>query len=53
MDFGFENIIEFTKNIDKLNLANLVGEGMDEIVEFRIFYIQKIYQKVQQYGFWL
>ena len=53
MDFGFENIIDFTMNIDKLNLADLVGERMDEIVEFQILYIQKIYQKIQQYGFWL
>ena len=33
MDFGFENIIDFAMNIDKLILANLVGE-VDEIVEF-------------------
>ena len=33
MDFGFENIIDFAMNIDKLILANLVRE-VDEIVEF-------------------
>ena len=34
MDFGFENIIDFAMNIDKLILANLVGEVMEEIVEW-------------------
>ena len=37
MDFGFENKMDFAMNIDKLDLANLVGEVMDEIVEFQIF----------------
>ena len=33
MDFGFMNIMNFAMNIDKLVLANLVWEVMDEIVE--------------------
>ena len=36
MDFVFENIMDFAMNIDKLVLANLVGEVMDKIVEFQI-----------------
>ena len=32
--YGF--VMDFAMNIDKLNLANLVGEVMDEIVEFQI-----------------
>ena len=36
--YGFEKIMDFAMNIDKLNLANLVGEVMDEIVEFQIFF---------------
>ena len=34
--YGF--VMDFAMNIDKLNLANLVGEVMDEIVEFQIFF---------------
>ena len=42
MDFGFNIMIDFTMNIDKLNLANLVGEVMDKIMEFQNFlYLQK------------
>ena len=42
MDFGFNIMIDFTLNIDKLNLANLVGEVMDKIMEFQNFlYLQK------------
>ena len=37
MDFGFENIMDFAINIDKLHMANLVGKGMDEIIKFKIF----------------
>ena len=33
MVFGFENIMDFAMDIDKLNLANLVGKVMDEIME--------------------
>ena len=33
MVLGFEKIIDSTMDIDTLNLANLVGEVMDEIVE--------------------
>ena len=32
--YGF--VMDFAMNIDKLNLANLVGEVMDKIVEFQI-----------------
>ena len=32
MVFGFENIMDFTIDIDKLNLANLVGKVMDKIM---------------------
>ena len=52
MNFGVENIIDLAMNIDKLNLATLVGEVMDKIVEFQIFfYLQKIYQKVKSMVF--
>ena len=38
MVFGFENIMDFAMEIDKLNLANLVGEVMmDKIMEYQIF----------------
>ena len=37
MDFDFENIMEFAMDIDKLNLANLVGKVMDKIMEYQIF----------------
>ena len=33
MVFGFENIMDFAMDIDKLNLANLVGKVMDKIME--------------------
>ena len=36
MNFGVENIIDLAMNIDKLNLATLVGEVMDKIVELKI-----------------
>ena len=36
--FGFEIILDFAMDIDnKLNLANLVGKVMDEIMECQIF----------------
>ena len=37
MDFGFEKIMDFTMNIDKHNLATLVGKVKDEIMEYQIF----------------
>ena len=37
MDFGFVKIMDFAMKIDKLDWANLVGEVMDEIVEFFTF----------------
>ena len=33
MDLGFEKIMD----IDKLDMANLVGEVVDKIMEFQIF----------------
>ena len=33
---GFEKIMEFAMEIDKLNLANLVGAVMGEIMEYQI-----------------
>ena len=33
MVFGFQKIMD----INKLNLANLVGKVMDEIMEYKIF----------------
>ena len=42
IDIGHEKIVDFAMNIDKLNLANLVGEVMDKIMEFQNFlYLQK------------
>ena len=32
MAFGFESLMDFAMNNEKLFLANLVGEEMDEIV---------------------
>ena len=53
MDFGFEKIMDFIMNIDKLKLANLVGEVMDKIEEFQFFFtFRKLYQKVKHHGFW-
>ena len=37
MVFGFEKIMDFAMDIDKLNLANLVGKVMDKIMEYQIF----------------
>ena len=34
MGFGFEIIVDFAMDIDKINLANLVGKLMDEIMEY-------------------
>ena len=46
--------MNFAMNIDKLNLANLVGEVMDKIVEFLIFFKSRnLYKKVKLHGFWL
>ena len=39
MVLGFEKIIDSAMDIDKLNLANLVGKVMDEIME----YLPKLY----------
>ena len=33
MVFDFEKIMDFTMNIDKLYLANLVGKGINKIME--------------------
>ena len=35
--FCCEKIMEFAMDIDKLNLANLVGKVMDKIMEYQIF----------------
>ena len=35
MGFGFEIIVDFAMDIDKINLANLVGKLMDEIKVYR------------------
>ena len=37
MDLGFQKIMDFAMNIDKLNLANLVGKVMYKIMEYQIF----------------
>ena len=37
MVLGFEKIIDSAMDIDKLNLANLVGKVMDKIMEYQIF----------------
>ena len=37
MVFGFENIMDFAMDIDKLNLANLVGKVVDMIMEYQMF----------------
>ena len=39
MLFGVEKLIDFAMDITKLNLANLVGKVMDEIME----YLPKLY----------
>ena len=38
MVFAFEKIMEFTMKIDNLDLAYLVVEVMDKILEFQIFF---------------
>ena len=45
MEFAFENIMDFTMNFDMLVLANLLGEMMDEIMEFQIFWPSENYKK--------
>ena len=37
MVFGFEKIMDFAMDIDKLNLANLEEKLMDEIMEYQNF----------------
>ena len=37
MDFGYEKIMDFAIDIDKPNLANLVGKVMDKIIEYQTF----------------
>ena len=38
--------MDFIKNIEKLNLANLVGEVTDNIVDFQIFLtFRKLYNE--------
>ena len=32
------NIMDFAIKIDKLHLANLVGDALDKIMEFQIFF---------------
>ena len=54
MDFGFEIIMGFAMNIDKLDLVNLLGLVMDKIVELQIFLtLRKLFQNYEQYGFGL
>ena len=50
MDFGFAIRMDFAMNTDKLNLVNLVGKVMDEIVKFVFI---KSYQEVKQHRLWL
>ena len=38
MVFDFEIIMDFALDIDKLNMANLVGKVMDEIMKYQIFF---------------
>jgi len=45
--------MDFAINIDKFNLANLVGDVLDKIIEFQIFFtFSKLYLKVKQHSFW-
>ena len=37
MLFGYEKIMYFAMAIDRLNLANMVGQVMDKIMEYQIF----------------
>ena len=37
MVFGFEKILDSAMDIAKLNLANLVGKVVDEIMEYQIW----------------
>ena len=46
MVFGFENIMDFTIDIDKLNLANLVGKVMDKIMVVPD-YFAIVYRKIK------
>ena len=36
MVFGFQNIMDFAIDIDKLNLANLLGKVMNKIMEYQM-----------------
>ena len=46
MVFGFENEMNFTMDIDNLNLANLVGKVMDNIMEYQICFA-KVYRMIK------
>jgi len=37
MVFGFEKIMDIALDIDKLNLAKLVGKVVDQIMEYQTF----------------
>ena len=36
LDHGFEIIVDFAMDIDMISLANLVGNVMDEIMEYQV-----------------
>ena len=43
MVFGYEKIMDIALDIDKLNLANLVGKVVEKIMEYHFF--AKVYRK--------
>ena len=45
MVFDFEKVMDFAVDINKLNLANLVGQVIDTIMKYQIF--AKVYQKIK------
>ena len=48
MVFGFEKILDSAMDIAKLNLANLVGKVVDEIMEYQIFYLASLATNIFQ-----
>ena len=48
MVFGFKKIMDSAMDIDNLNLANLMGKVVDEIMEYQIFYLASLATNIFQ-----
>ena len=52
--FGLEKKFDFAMDIDKLNLANLLGKVMNKIMEYQpdAKYFAKVYRKIKAWKSW-